>query len=168
LAILNPEHLLEQADMLLRGVAGGKPRQANLRRAVSAAYYAVFHHVLTACADEFVGKTLRGDWRYTLVYRSVDHGKIEKLCKEAVRPGGGSYKTIMQGTGFEASTCDFAILFSSLYAERHRADYDPSHQITTIDVKFAIYQARSAIARFNATSATGRKSFITLLTFKQQ
>jgi hypothetical protein len=49
--ILNPDHLFDQADRLIVSTAG-PPRQVDLRRAISAAYYGVFHIVATAVADQ--------------------------------------------------------------------------------------------------------------------
>ena len=43
---MNPQDLLRIAEELARGAIGGgrgRPRQAELRRAISAAYYALFH-----------------------------------------------------------------------------------------------------------------------------
>jgi hypothetical protein len=48
--ILNPDHLLEQADKLISPPAAGPPRQVDLRRAISSAYYGLFHSCLTAAA----------------------------------------------------------------------------------------------------------------------
>jgi len=44
----DPDELLQQADAL-----AGKPAatQADVRRAISAAYYAIFHFCMTAAAD---------------------------------------------------------------------------------------------------------------------
>src|SRR3954454_4175598 len=39
LAILNPEHLFQQAEQLILPPAAGPPRQVNIRRAISAAYF---------------------------------------------------------------------------------------------------------------------------------
>src|SRR5262249_25719796 len=50
-AILDPEHLFDQADRLVAPPPAGPPRQADVRRAISAAYYAVFHGTLAAVAD---------------------------------------------------------------------------------------------------------------------
>ena len=81
MAVLNPDHLLEQADGLIVPPGGGAPRQADLRRAISNAYYAVFHAVVTQAADELVGKTNRTTPRYALVYRSIDHSSLRKVCE---------------------------------------------------------------------------------------
>src|SRR5947207_2881447 len=85
LTIVNPEHLFEQADKLSSS-ASGAPRQADLRRAISSAYYGIFHAVMTAAADQFVGVTKRSTSRYGLVYRSVDHAWLRTLCEEVKKP----------------------------------------------------------------------------------
>jgi hypothetical protein len=80
-AILNPDHLFEQADKLV-GPSAGRPRQVDVRRAISAAYYAIFHAIITAAVDQFIGITNRDQSRYGLVYRSVNHAWFRDLCKE--------------------------------------------------------------------------------------
>src|ERR1700751_1842071 len=85
-AILNPDHLFEQADKLISPPPAGPPRQVDIRRAISAAYYGVFHAVLAAAADQFVGVTKRSTSQYGLVYRSVDHLWLKKLCEEVKKP----------------------------------------------------------------------------------
>lgn len=47
-AILNPDHLFEQADRLAAPFGPGTIRQVDVRRAISAAYYGVFHAILAA------------------------------------------------------------------------------------------------------------------------
>lgn len=80
MSILNPNHLLEQADRLIAAPAAGPPRQVDLRRAISSAYYALFHMTLTALADEMVGALYRNTSRYALIHRSVSHNTIKELC----------------------------------------------------------------------------------------
>ncbi len=52
------DDLLEQAGRLANSGAL-KPKQVDLRRAVSAAYYAVFHSFCRNCADTLVGTSKR-------------------------------------------------------------------------------------------------------------
>ena len=165
MTIINPRHLLEQAELLLRAT-GRKPRQADLRRSVSSTYYAVFHTVLIAAGDEFVGKTLRNDRRYTMVYRSIDHSAVRKMCEEAAKqtPNAKLFKSL-SGARFESSIRQFANLTLALQSKRHEADYDPSHRLTSVDAMFAIYQARTAIDAFEQASPESRKLFLTLLLF---
>ncbi len=51
------EDLLETAARLLSlRRLRGRPKQADLRRAISTAYYAVFHALCRMCADSLTGK----------------------------------------------------------------------------------------------------------------
>ena len=83
MTVLNPEHLLAQARVLTAAPSAGPPRQVDVRRAISAAYYAVFHAILTAAADEFVGVGQRVKPNYALVYRSIDHRHLSAVCSIA-------------------------------------------------------------------------------------
>lgn len=167
MAILNPDHLLEQAEYLLQARdSRGLVRQANRRRAISTAYYAVFHFTLTAAADEVVGNARRNTPRYALVYRSVDHKALEVLCKVA-----GSaqlserYAKYAPQNGFGANIREFASLVVQLKEKRNSADYDPTHWVKIADARKAIDTARSAVRRFKSANAPRRQAFLTLLLF---
>ncbi len=164
--ILNPEHLLEQADRLTAPPPAGPPRQVDLRRAISAAYYAVFHFVLIAGADEFVGRINRRTQRYALVYRSADHRSFLDLCKEALKPTPvPKYLRYLPGNGLGRNIQAFASAAKELQEKRHLADYDPSYRVKTSDAAKAIGTARSAIASFQRANGARRKAFLTLLLF---
>jgi hypothetical protein len=49
------EDLLEQARVLAKLDTRGKPRQANLRRAVSSLYYALFHFLVERACRAIIG-----------------------------------------------------------------------------------------------------------------
>lgn len=60
---MNPRHLIRIARQLASGVVSGsrgRPRQAELRRAMSAAYYALFHALAYCCADRLAGSGRTG------------------------------------------------------------------------------------------------------------
>jgi hypothetical protein len=80
-ATFSPEHLFEQAEGLV-AAPSGRPREADVRRAISTAYCGLFHAIITAAADLYVGKTNRDTSRYGLVYRTVNHDWLRDLCKE--------------------------------------------------------------------------------------
>ncbi len=74
---MNSRDLIETA----RGLTELSPRcpsQANLRRAVSTAYYAVFHCLADAAANLFVGRSRGSAW--PRVYRALEHGKAKSAC----------------------------------------------------------------------------------------
>lgn len=162
--ILNPEHLFQQAERLLRAVSPGQPRQVDLRRAESTAYYGLFHFTLTALADEVVGVTLRTTSRYALVYRTIDHGTLKKLCLEASRPRpSGKFQRYVPPGGFGPDIHSFAVAVVDLQDRRHQADYDPLSRLRPSDAHLVIATARSAITRFKAAPEDSRKLFLTLL-----
>jgi hypothetical protein len=166
LAVLNPEHLIELAIQLRTIRPGRKPRQVDLRRAISTAYYAVFHKVLTAVADEFVGKNARNSSRYRLIYRSIDHKAIRRTCEEAYRLKPGQKLTkILPPEGFNQQIRNFASDFMRLQELRHEADYDPGQFVSSVDATFSVYLASSAIAAFESASPDSRKLFLTLILF---
>lgn len=164
--ILNPDHLFDQAEKLLAPPPAGPPRQVDLRRAISAAYYGVFHFVLTAAADEFVGVTKRATVRYALVYRSVDHRGLRDLCNEMKKSQlSAKYDRTAPASGFGANIQAFASAFIELQEKRHAADYDPSIRVKTSDALLALSTARSAVRRFTGANATRRKAFLSLVLF---
>src|SRR6516162_9256445 len=80
-----PEQLLRQAEHLAR-LDRYKPSQANLRRAVSASYYAIFHHLSSECAKAVVGtRSAHGSVRH-LVSRSFVHSDMADASKRFRAP----------------------------------------------------------------------------------
>lgn len=169
MAILNPEHLFDQAERLIQPPPAGPPRQVDLRRAVSAAYYAVFHAVLIAVADEFVGKTKRNTPEYRLAYRTLDHKRLKDICTTVMNPISpkSTSKVALYAPphGFGAELQGVAAAIVDLQEKRHTADYDPSGRVKTADALLAIRTGRSAVARLGRAGETERKRFLALLTF---
>lgn len=164
MAALNPDHLFEQADRLIAAPPAGPPRQVDLRRAISGAYYGVFHFVLAALADEFVGVTRRGTPAYELVYRSVDHRIFKRLCVELAKPTPArEYQPYLPQDGMGKNIQAFAAFAAELQEKRHRADYNPTPRFNTADAQLVVSTARSAVRRFQKANATRRKTFLTLL-----
>ncbi len=164
MAILNADHLFEQAEQSAAPRPSGRPRQVALRRAISAAYYGLFHFCLTEAADEFVGVTQRATNRYALVYRSIDHKALKDLCVEAKKQTPPArYAHYFPTGGFDANVRAFSTAAIELQEKRHLADYSPQPRFRTSDAKLAISTARSAVRRFQAAGAEHRKAFLTLL-----
>jgi hypothetical protein len=165
MAVLNPEHLLEQAERLVLPPPAGPPRQVDVRRAISASYYAVFHHLLRAAGDMYVGTTKRNTREYALVYRSISHGALRNLCNLAKQNMPLKYQPYLPRSGLGPNIQAFSSAFVELQEKRHRADYDPVGRMKTSDAKLAIATAHSAIAKFDRVSEARRKAFLTLLLF---
>jgi uncharacterized protein (UPF0332 family) len=164
-AILNPDHLFEQAERLIT-IAAGPPRQVDIRRAISAAYYATFHATITAAVDQFIGITNRDTSRYGLVYRSVSHAWLRDLCKEVQKPTpSNKFKPYVPNNGFGNNINAFAAAVAELQEKRHAADYDVMIRMNKSDAVLAISTARAALRRFKNASETRRIAFLSMLLF---
>lgn len=164
-AVLNPEHLFEQADRLITR-RHGPPRQVDIRRAISASYYGLFHAIVTAAADQVIGATNRGRSRYGLVYRSVDHRWLRDLCREVQKPTlSNKFKPYEPRNGFGQNITAFAAAAVELQEKRHAADYDPIIRVNRSDATLAVRTARAAVRSFERASANRRLAFLSLLLF---
>ena len=56
-----------------------QPTQADLRRAVSTAYYTLFHCLAGTAADLLTGANRDPEWHQ--VYRALEHGKAKSACR---------------------------------------------------------------------------------------
>jgi hypothetical protein len=165
-AVLNPNHLFEQADKLI-AIQVGPPRQVDIRRAISAAYYATFHATITAAVDQFVGVTNRDTSRYGLVYRSVSHSWLRDLCKEVQKQTpSNKFKPYAPSNGFGSNINAFAAAVAELQEKRHAADYDVMIRMNKSDAALAISTARAALRRFNKASKARRVAFLSVLLFQ--
>jgi len=166
LAILNPEHLLDQASRLISAPVAGRPRQVDVRRSISSAYYAIFHAVITAAADEFVGAVHRSTREHGLVMRSVDHRTIKTICIDLTKTQlPRAYRSYVPPAGFADDITAFADVFSDLQEQRHAADYDSLKSYVTADAQGAIANARTALGKLRHAPASDRRAFLFLLLF---
>lgn len=166
MAVLNPDHLLHQAERLTAPPGVGAPRQADLRRAISAAYYGVFHAVATEAADDLVGKTQRDSPRYALVYRSIDHGRLRGICEDVAKPTPpAKYLKYLPSGGFGPDLIAVATAISELQERRHSADYDSLFRAKTSDAVLAVATARNALVRFRSANRGQRRTFVSLVVF---
>jgi uncharacterized protein (UPF0332 family) len=134
------EDLLGQAEQLAQ-LDPRRPKQANLRRAVSSAYYALFHLLTSEVSSLYAvepGLAAR-------INRTLNHGEMKKASSmlandrlpRAVQPPGGGYIT-------PARLKSVANAFLSLQQARHEADYDLSRSFRRREVLDFIQSARQA------------------------
>lgn len=146
--------LIVTAKRLAR-LGRNKPRQADLKRAVSTAYYAMFHTLAKECADRLIGTGLpRSQPAWIQVYRALEHGLAKQACQRAAR------------LGFPKSVVDFANTFEHLQVERHRADYDPETRYSRTETILLITDAEQAIKRLRSAGIQDRTAFSALALLK--
>jgi uncharacterized protein (UPF0332 family) len=149
---MNPHDLLRAAYQLALEPGIGRPRQVNLRRAVSTAYYALFHALANCCADMLAGSTRANRsqraWRQT--YRALEHGHAKNQCVN---------QSVM--SRFPLQIRGFGEAFIEMQALRHTADYDPDpdDQFARAEVIEYIEESEQAIQRFESVPANDRRAF---------
>jgi hypothetical protein len=163
---VNPDHLLELATRLASPGGPGAPRQADLKRAVSSAYYAVFHAVMRRAADEFVGSGSVGTTAHLLASRAVDHRALRELCEQIVKPTPkAKLQRLIPEGGFGPELQAFARAVLTLQPKRLDADYDPGSRFRVAGVMSDIATARQGIQQLNSAPAERLRVFLAILLF---
>ena len=155
----DPDRLFEQADALITGYKD----ETDLRRAISTAYYGVFHFILRYVADRIAGPGNRSTDLYNLVYRSIEHKALKALCDQF--RGSILSKTIKpyEPIGGFGPIIDFARLTANVYEQRIFADYNPMHPFTLGGTRVAVSDAREAVKYFKGATAEQCGGFLALL-----
>ena len=151
---MNPNDLIRIARHLAMGGVGsglGRPRQTDLRRAISAAYYALFHTLARCGADMVVGSTprRRSQAAWDQVYRALEHGHARNQFANMAVMG-----------GYSAAIQDFGAMFIYAQRMRQRADYNPDAiALSRYQIVSIVNATSEAIDRFNAAPAAERRAF---------
>ena len=129
-----------------------RPRQSDLRRAISSAYYALFHGLAEASADRLIGATptARQSTAWCRVYRDLNHNEAKKACRR---------------TGQIGVSIDLMVYASSLLALqelRHQADYDPIVRYKHSFVVDRVNEAEQALSAILRVPKPELLDFITL------
>jgi hypothetical protein len=142
-----------------------KPRQANLRRSVSSAYYAVFHFLVEeACCIQFGTQHVQAPFRYALG-RAFTHSIMKEACTSF---GGGTLKeSVIKGLPRDSNgkyavhfaIKDLAANFVELQEKRHVADYDRGERLHRSDVLFLLDEAVNRVVDFAAIPLSDEKKF---------
>lgn len=141
----------------LAGASRKKPRQSDLKRAVSTAYYALFHSMARNAADMLVGVgSDRPDKAWTQVYRSLEHGPAKNACKE------------LRNLGFPAALIGCGDAFVQLQQARHDADYDPDHSVNLATALAMTELAENAVRDLKASPRKDRKAFAVQVLLKRR
>lgn len=145
------DDLLEQADHLARRERT-KPRQASLRRAVSAAYYALFHQL----AHDVVRRTIPGSplGMRTRARRALDHRSMKEVCKQF--SSGGMSKVLKEliAPPMDPKLGAVAGAFVNLQEARHDADYNVEQSLDRASVSAKVAKARQAFLDWKAVRKT--------------
>ena len=156
---MNPREMIRIARQLAAGNLGssaGRPRQADLRRAVSTAYYALFHALAACAADTLIGpnSASRIEPLWLQTYRTLEHGYAKERCQGA-----------MMGL-FPLEIREFAQQFVDMQGQRHDADYNPGVTFTRSEVRRFINESERRITRFESAPEQARRAFAVYVLFR--
>lgn len=162
------DRLIEQAD----GLAGtwttepGRPRPADLRRAVSAAYYALFHE-LTHAVSSWMAPSLATEDRERM-RRHFTHAGMKRVCGWVANPGGAptSSEHVAAIATVAARSIEIAAVastFVALQSRRHEADYDHLASFSRDSVRSDIQEADSAITYIRWVAETPEMEAFSIL-----
>lgn len=150
-----------------------RPSRAKINRAISTAYYALYHHLIDAAVARLVGRErtpAARELRRTLS-RGFDHARMKKVAawfaprtqvpKEIMALLG---QTPASPTGFVPSKlANVAHAFVELQEARHAADYDIEKRFTRTEARALVTRARAAIGDWSTvTRATHARLFLSL------
>lgn len=144
--MIDPHELIATCYKLASPAAIPPSSEADLRRAISTAYYAVFH-ALAASNAELIGGLPQSDMSslaWERVYRRLDHGRAQNNLRAIL-------------TQLSPNGENFVSTFIDLQKLRQDADYDPNAVISLSDTLNMIAQAETAITDFAQLSEEERR-----------
>jgi uncharacterized protein (UPF0332 family) len=151
--------LVAQARMLAQ-CDPARPKQAALRRAVSTAYYGLFHFLIEETTTLLFGGA-PGDAAYRqFAARAFVHGKMKSACKEFVKPNVQDVHDLLKLFWNRLAIANnqqarlVAQTFIDLQDERHLADYDLSVSFSRQDALNAVTRAETAIGAWRHLKST--------------
>jgi hypothetical protein len=146
-APITSEALLSVADTLAHL---DDPTTTARRRAVSTAYYALFHGLVAEAVRHTIGDDpARDEDRYT-VSRWYSHGDLRTVSQWVIHLSRG--ESVPNGVavllgGPSPDLVELARAFIQLHEIRHEADYDHTATVSEAGARDAITAARAAVAR---------------------
>ena len=140
------ENLIQAGrDLISPQQTGRIPTDEHVRRAVSNAYYALFHALAESNAAALIGppNDTQTTTAWSRVYRGLDHTTARRELQRHRQE-------------FSAPAQDFADTFSDTQQTRHSADYDHNAVITINEAIAQLDQAERAILNYSQVPANER------------
>jgi uncharacterized protein (UPF0332 family) len=155
--LLNAARILTDHDV-------SRPKQANLRRAVSSAYYALFHRLIAESVHTLSPKPKRGVL-LDRMSRAFQHGEIKQVCKQFQQePLPEAIRTLLQRP-VSAELKVVTEAFLDLQEARHEADYDVGARLTRSDALSAVITAEAAFRGWDRVKPEEAHVFLVALAF---
>lgn len=132
--MIDPQELIETSRKLLSQTAATPPSDADIRRAISTAYYAIFHALTASNADLIAGtpQSAITTHAWERVYRRLEHGRARNNLN--------ADRYLLSSAGDQ-----FVRTFIEAQRERLTADYNPNAPVSLSNARNAVRQAEAAL-----------------------
>lgn len=160
--LIRSTELLDVARVLVPPAASpGRPRTAQLRRAVSTAYYALFHELVAQAAIELCGSDPTNAVERRKAARWFAHSDLRVLAMAATQAaGGGAARAVASVLGSpHRDLADLAHTFIALQDQRYGADYDHEYAISRSAALTHIDGAVDAVETARRLARAGDRSY---------
>lgn len=138
------DDLLETARALLRR-NGNKPSEADLRRSVSTAYYALFHKLIESAVFRLAVDVKM----QAALGRHFEHGRMKEICKDLQASKPQKFGRFFTGA-IPSELAQVAKTFVDLQQKRHDADYDTATPLQKLAARDLVAQCGRAFRDWKA------------------
>ena len=147
--------LILAKDLVNRNPAA--PVEADLRRAVSTAYYALFHLLIHESTTRIIAIAAMRP----RVVRAFEHRDMRRVCEEYSRPMDPAGNPILQ------EIQNISAAFTTLQQARHASDYDTAFTLVYANAKASVELAETSFVDWSIIHADpSADRFLTDLLFR--
>lgn len=142
-----------------------RPRQASLRKAISTAYYAVYHLLVAEATQILIRKAeLRNRFA-----RAFEHANLKSASRAFSNPQGNQLTNLTGGTPIPSDLEVVANSVIDLQEARHEADYNIGQRFSRLEANNLIDQATAAFQAWQRvrTNPVAHNFLAALLLWKQ-
>ncbi len=130
------------------------------RRAVSAAYYALFHRI-TDSAATLIAPNVPSQVNHRIL-RWFEHAEMKKVCGRFMQEKLSQPLLNLIGDSASADLQNVASSFIKLQEARHSADYDLGYSLTTEEARQLVLLAVSAMGAWDTIANTAEANIFIL------
>ena len=146
---LQPAALINTAENAINNTPSPGPTRETIHRAISTAYYAIFHAINASNATTRHGAPTGPDnaRTWTNTYRQMRHNFAATSLSQHLFNLSTNARVLANG-------------FTNLKIARETADYDPNRVLTTADANYWIQETRNALIALQTMTVAERQTIM--------
>jgi len=164
---MSSAELLDAADLLVAQDTAARPRPGHVRRAISSAYYALFHELVNEAVQRVAGSDPSRQTERDVMSRWYSHGDLATVATWVIARAEARKIPDPVGPLLSSPAADLVTLaqcFVTLHRARRDADYARAAVLTGEDGRQYIAMSRAAIAQLPGLAGDrGYESYLRLL-----